>query len=222
MLAGELRTQFEDLHTAGMAAKRLGNHHQSLSAFEAADQLAAEYGDDRKRLDALQPAAQDLWSMGQYDEAALRLTTAGRIAGELGLSDEQGIILSNLGRLGAVKAIHSVPEAWQRQGLKAEASPRFRAAFETLKGHPHLYYRYANAQHGSLTSALAGERLLTARLVAEGLRVAFRHSPEPYEQQRPYRTSPSGLIRMAAATALLPFADRTPVLAQVARQRLVS
>ena len=221
MLTGEFREQYNALHGSGMAAKDAGEHETALDAFVQADTLAGEHDDSLKRMHALNPAARALWSMERFDEAAAKLDTAASIAAELGLSDEQGITVSNIGRIAAVKTIHTVPVAQQPRVLKDEAVPKFREAFDTLRNHPHLYYRYANAQHGSVVSALAGERRMAGRLIAEGFRVAFRRSPEPYDQVRTYEISRKGFVQLLAATALVPFGNRTPVAAGIARRKLV-
>lgn len=221
MLTGEFSEQFEQLHAAGMAAKDADNHELALATFTQADALAADHDDPLKRMHALNPAARALWSMGRYDEASDTLHTAEGLAADLDLSDERGIIVSNLGRIAAVKTVQTVPVAQQAATLRTEAVPQFREALGILDGNPHLYYRYANAHHGSVIAALAGERKLSARLVIEGLSVAFRRSAEPYDQVRTYKVNWKGLVQLAAATALIPFGNRTPVAAGLARSKLV-
>jgi len=221
MLTGEFREQFEELHTAGMAAKDADNHELALATFNQADDLAAEHDDPLKRMHVLNPAARALWSMGRYDEASDKLRTAEGMANELDLTDERGIIISNLGRIAAVKTVQTVPVVQQAAALQTGAVPQFREALGILDGHPHLYYRYANAHHGSVIAALAGERRLSARLVVEGLSIAFRRSAQPYDQVPTYRVNWKGLVQLAAATALIPFGNRTPVAAGLARSKLV-
>jgi tetratricopeptide (TPR) repeat protein len=221
MLEGESREQFEQLNTAGQLAKQAGDHESALAIFEKADQLAIAHDDNLKRMHALTPAARALWSLDRYDEATAKLEAASEIAAELDLTDEKGITISNIGRIAAVKTVHTIPIGRQKTVLRAEAVPRFREAYKTLKGHAHLYYRYANAQHGSVISAMAGERRLTGRLIAEGVRVAFRRSEEPYDQKRTYEINPRGLVQLLAATALIPLGSRTPLLARYARNRLI-
>jgi hypothetical protein len=220
MLDGEARQQFEELHAAGMTAKDDDDHAGALMNFEQADELALANDDNRKRLDALQPGARALWSLGRFNEAGQKLETAAKIAQDLELIDEQAIIISNIGRLATVKTIRTIPIKQQAAVLKAEAVPKFDVASSLLKSHPHLYYRYANAQHGSVVAALANERIVAARLIKEGLSVAFRKSPEPYDQQRTYEINRDGLKEFLAATALLLFGDRTPVIAKRIRSGL--
>jgi len=224
MLTGEFREQFEEFHTAGTAAKDADNHTLALEMFKPAIALAQEHDDPAKSLDAMQPAARALWSLGRYDEASEQLETAAGIARNLELTDEQGVIISNMGRIAAVKTIRTIPPAAQKETLRTAAVPKFSEAYDTLKDNPHLYYRYANAQHGSVVAALAGERWLATKLIAEGLRVAFQVSAEPYDQQRTYNISNGtrrGRYQMLAAVALIPFGSHTPFLAKVARSKLV-
>jgi len=223
MLVGEHLAEFERLNAEGMAAKDAASHEAALAAFTQADNLAQAHDDPLKRLHALNPAGRALWSMGHYDEATAKLETASDIAAELEKPDEQGIIVSNLGRIAAVKTINTVPVPRQAAVLRVESTPKFRDAYQILDGNPHLYYRYANAQHGSVVAALAGERRLAARLISDGLRTAFRRS-DPYDHARTYDISSStrrGLGQLIAATALIPFGNRTPVAARLARSRLV-
>jgi tetratricopeptide (TPR) repeat protein len=221
MLEGAAQKHFEELNTAGQSAKDAGNHEGALAAFDEADRVAGIHDDSLKRMHALTPAARALWSLGRYEEATGRLQTASDIAAELGLSDERGITFSNIGRIAAVKTLRTVPVQDQASTLKQEAAPKFRDAYELLKGHPHLYYRYANAQHGAVVAAMAGERKLANKLVIEGAKVAFQRSEQPYDHIRTYKISPKGLVQLLAAAALIPFGRRTPVLAGFARSRLI-
>lgn len=221
MLIGEFREQFEQLHAAGQSAKEAGDHAEALVVFEEADQLAIKHNDNLKRMHALTPAARALWSMGRYDEASAKLEIASDIARELDLLDERGVTISNIGRIAAVKTVHTVPVEQQSETLAVEAVPKFKEAYNILKGHPHLYYRYANAQHGSVVSAVAGERRLAGKLVAEGARVAFKRSEEPYDQKLTYQINKRGLLQLVTAAALIPFANRTPLLAKVVRSKLI-
>ncbi|HJQ09357.1 MAG TPA: tetratricopeptide repeat protein [Candidatus Saccharimonadales bacterium] len=221
MLSGDFRERFEELNTIGQAAKDAGDHERALATFEEAHRLATEHDDNLKCMHAITPAARALWSMGRYDDASVKLETASDIARELDLTDELGITISNIGRLATIKTVHTVPVEQQREILRAEAAPKFSEAYNILKDHPHLYYRYANAQHGSVVSAMAGERRLACKLVTEGFRVAFRRSEEPYDQRRTYQINKRGLLQLAAATALIPFADRTPFFAKAVRNKLI-
>jgi len=172
--------QYDALQAAGMAAKDAGDHEQALRSFEMADELAAYHGDDLRRLRAINPRARALWSLERYDEAIEQLETANDLATELNIQDERGIIISNMGRIAAVKTINHVPVKEQRNTLYYDAVIRFSDAAEVLKDNPHLYYRYANALHGSVVAAIAGNRKVARQLVLEGFRVAFRKSQEPY------------------------------------------
>ncbi len=223
MLTGEYRERFEELHLDGMVAKDGGDHVSAMALFDRAADLAYEHDDPLKRMHALTPGARARWTLGGYDEATERLEIAADIAAELDLPDEEGITISNIGRIAAVKTVHTVPAADQATALRATAVPEFREAYRMLKGHPHLYYRYANAQHGSVVTALAGERRLAARLVAEGLGVAFRKSAEPYDQVRTYAINQNrgGLAQLVAATVLIPFGNKTPLVAGLARRKLI-
>lgn len=184
------------------------------------DQLAQEYDDPLKRMHALNPAAKSLWSMGQYDQAHERLTIAEEIGKELKLIDEAAIARSNIGRIAACRIVNTLVVDEQPEALRNEAVPSFVLAYKALKGHSHLYYRYANAHHGATVAALAGERLVSAQLIAEGLLVAPRRSP-PYDEVHTYRINKLGLVQMAAAMFLLPLGPRTPRLADLARSKLV-
>jgi tetratricopeptide (TPR) repeat protein len=221
MLEGEARTQFENLHSSGMAAKDSGDNYSALTFFERADELAISNDDQPKRLDALQPAARALWSMGRYDEATTKIDMASAIASELGLTDEQGMIASNLGRLIATKVVKSIPVEQVAEALRNDAVPKFQEAFDLLKGHDHLYFRLANAQHGSVVSALAGNRKLSTELVKEGLAVAFIKSPEPYDQVRTFSIDPENMALLGVASALIPLGSKTPYLAKLAFNKLI-
>lgn len=218
MLEGEARRQFENLHTAGMRSKN--DPTQALALFEQADSLALEHDDPRKRLDALQPAARVLRGLGSYDQAHDKLATAAHIAAELGLTDEQAMVLSNLGSLITAKIVNTLPVDQQTTALKTEAVPMFNAAGLLLEKHPHFYYRYLNAKQGAAVAALAGNRTVSARLLRDGVSVAFRKSPEPYDQETPYKIHPEGLKQFLAAAALFPFGMKTPRLARFARTKL--
>ena len=220
MLSEEARLQFEILNEQGQSAKNRADHEAALVQFASMDALALEYNDPSKRIHALTPAARALWSMKRYDEATGRLETAASLAEELGLQDERAITISNMGRIAAVKTVDTVPLALQAASLRELAVPKFRQAYELLRNHPHLYYRYANAQHGSVVAALAGDRKLAAQLVLEGFAVAFRTSPEPYDQRPTYQISPDGRKQMLAAIALIPLGQHTPKFADMARAEI--
>jgi tetratricopeptide (TPR) repeat protein len=217
----EVRAQFEQHHAAGMAAKDRGSYVRALQHFENADLLAREHEDEHKRLDALNPIARAYWSLEYYDLAESTLNNAADIAQRLELVDEQAITISNIGRLLAVKTVKTIPVKDQPEELLNQAVYRFGQAYEMLRDHPHLYFRYANASHGSVVSALAGARSLARELISEGLSVAHKVSPEPYDQRTPAEISPGGLKQLKAARFLIPLGNSTPILAAKARQELV-
>ncbi len=220
-LTGQALARFEELNTAGQAANKAGSFDEGLGCFTEMEQIAVEAGDDLKRMHALNPAARSLWSMGEYQQAQTKLTAAEEIGTELGLVDEAAIARSNIGRVAATSIVKSVPPKQQPQRLRQEAVPAFRCAYQALKGHGHLYYRYANAQHGSVVSALAGDRRLAVSLAIEGVRVAFRRSPEPYDQVQTYEINRLGLAQLAGALLLTPLGARTPIIASLAKRKLV-
>jgi tetratricopeptide (TPR) repeat protein len=221
MLEGKHREQFERLSTTGQAAKNAGEHELALKSFEEADRLAIDYHDSLKRMHTLTPAARALWSLQRFTEASKKLEAASRVASELGLSDERAITISNIGRIASTEIISTILDARQTVALKAKAVPRFQEAYELLKGDPHLYYRYANAQHGSVVAAIVGDRRLASRLIVEGARVAFRRSEQPYDQKHTYKVNPRGLVQLLSATALIPFGKKTPLLSRYAREKLI-
>lgn len=159
--------------------------------------------------------------MNRYEEAATKLETTIGIADKLELVDEQGIIISNLGRLAAVEIIHNVEAKHQIQALEERSLPKFKQAYKILKGHPHYFYPFTNAEHGSIVAALVGDRKFAAALVIEGMSLALRRSPEPYDQTPPYTHSQYSLAQLAIAANLIPFGNRTPVLAKYARRNLI-
>jgi hypothetical protein len=201
-----------------------GKHDYSsaLEKFEKADTLAVAHDDDPRRLQTLTPSAQILWRAGQYDKAAEKLDIASKIVGSMG-KDEQAMNISNLGRLITNRIIQTAPANRHPWLLNREALPRFEGSYLILRPHPNFYYRYENAQHGSLAAALGNDRGLAAILILEGLETAFRIPEKDSETKKPpFVLSPGGLIRLAGATALLPLGNHTPLLARFARSKLVS
>lgn len=223
MLQGQARLQFEDLHSSGMRAKDKGDHTEALELFAEAGQLARQHHDDPKLLDALQPEARAFWSLERYDEATQTLEQARQLAFTLELPEQLGIVYSNLGRLAATRVIHTtdLSPTEQIQALQQDAIPHFRRAYTILRDTDHLYFRYANAQHGAVIAALTCQRRFTRQLLIEGMRVAFRQPSDPHELRRPYRVNPYGLVDFIGATMLLPFGNQTPVVAAVARKKLI-
>lgn len=183
---------------------KAGQLEAARDSFYSAEDIAREAGDEHKRLDALNPAAHALWLLGYYDIALDTLTGAEQLAERLFLIDERAIAISNMGRLATYKTLKLVPVADQPEALRQEAVPRFQKAREMLAGNAHFYYRYANAQYGAPTAALASERREALKLLRDGLSVAFRRSPEPYNYDpRTYKISPRGLGQMAVAAGLI-------------------
>ncbi len=221
MLKDTNLSDYERLNALGQQAKGIGDHEQALDLFNKAELLARTNNDPLKTIHALTPAARALWSLGLYDDATSKLRVAYEIAQREQYIDEQGITISNLGRIAAVEVVATVPINEQKTALKARAVPNFRQARSMLEHNPHLYYRYANAQHGSVIAALAGDRRLAAQLVFEGMRVAFRSSEEPYDTLPTYKINKLGLLQMVAATLLIPLAEHTPLLAKMSRRKLI-
>lgn len=207
--------QFEELNSQGHAAKNNGDHAGALETFEQADDLAVQHGNDLKRIHALTPEARALWSTGDFEEADAKLQTAADIAEDLGLVDEQAITMSNFGRLWAVKAARTLPMDELPDALREKSVPFFELSHEMLEENPHLYYRFANGQHGTGIAAIAGQRALARSLFADSLAVAPRRSPEPYDQIPTWRINTRGLGQLAVGAALIPLGNKTPGLSQV-------
>lgn len=200
------RQRFNNLHAKGMKL-RDRYPRPALTAFQLADETAADAGDERMRLNALNPMARALWHLGRYDEAAERLKEAKSIAEKLTLIDESAIAVSNLGRLAAVQVVETVAVEDQGQQFRIRSVPHFAEARKMLSNHPHYYFRYANAQHGAGVAALAGVRQEAANLIADGMSVAFSVSPQPYDQVKTSDINPRGLEQMATALAYLAHGD---------------
>lgn len=215
------RWDFENLHALGLEAQKDGRSPDALDYFIRADEIARNAGDERKRLDTLNPAAKAMWLMGDYDGAQGMLAGASILAERLGLLDESAIAISNIGRVAAVRIVRLVPVPRQAEQLSGEAVPHFARAREMLAGHDHYYFRYSNAQHGSLAAALAGEWTEVRRLLRDGLGVAFRRSPEPYDRAITYKINPRGLGQMAVAAGLLFTGNKESGLTEAARASLL-
>lgn len=216
----EARAQFEQLHTSGINAQKNDDDVAAYRIFTKADNLAKEYNDRRKRLDALNPAAKALWSMHEFDEAHRTLDEALEIAQELDLPDETAIVLSNFGRLAAFKRVKVSFVTDLPRKLREESVPYFHDAREMLKNHPHYYYRYANTQHGAPVAALAGDKAEAKALIEDGLGVAYEISPEPYDQIETYKINSKGIGQIALAAAILQYGDRYPGLKQTAIEQI--
>jgi|GEM_PF-1254429 len=195
------KKEFERLHALGMRSLSNGKFEPALKYFTEADTLARQCGDRRKRLEALNPMAHALWSLGEFDKAKQKLAVAAKIASELGLRDELAIVFSNQGRLEAVKIIKQKPITKQPSALSKESLPHFTRALNLLDGHDHLYFRYANAKHGALVAALAQDYKKSSLLLSDGLYVAFKKSSK-FDRETTYQLNPSGLDYFAAAAKL--------------------
>jgi tetratricopeptide (TPR) repeat protein len=199
----ETASQFDRLHAAGLNANKDGEYDIAAKIFELADDLASEHNDPRKRLDALNPWAKALWSQDDYDQAIDRLELAAEIANDLDLTDEAAIAVSNIGRVAAVRVVRLLPVELVAEALHEESLPHFSLAREKLSGHPHFYYRYANAHHGAPIAAVAEGEDEAMKLIAEGAAVARKVSPEPYDQVPTYTINPNGLNQLALAIMYL-------------------
>lgn len=204
------KKEFERLRAKGAQIKSSDRHEVALEFFEDADTLARQYNDRRKRLDTLNPIAQLLWTLGKYDKAKQKLTLAAKIAGELGLRDEMAFVLSNFGRFEAVKIIKQTPVSKQPKELKKKSLHYFVKSQRMLNGHEHLYYRYVNAKYGALVAALAQDYKKASLLLADGYEVALK-KPRRYNQETPYKISPSGLEYFAAAAQLINLGVKNPL-----------
>jgi hypothetical protein len=211
------KKEFERLHTRGMQAKSSNRQDSALKIFEDADTLARLYNDRRKRLDVLNPLAQLLWSVSEYEKARQKLTLAAKIAGDLGLRDEMAIVFSNNGRLAAVKIVRKTAVSRQSKTLHKKALPYFIRAQKMLNEHDHLYYRYANAKYGALVAALAQDYDKAAQLMAEGLSVAFKKSRK-FDREVTYKLSPSGLQYFAATAELIRLGAQNPLSREYKKQ----
>jgi tetratricopeptide (TPR) repeat protein len=203
------KKEFERLYASGMRLKSLNRPDSALKFLAEADTIARHHNDRRRRLDVLNPMAQILWSSGEFDKAKQKLALAAKISGELGLRDELAIAFSNHGRLVAVKIIKQMPVSKQAKALRQDALPYFMKAHNLLQDHDHLYFRYANAKHGSMVAALAQEYKKASLLVAEGMGVAFKKSRK-YDKEVTFTISPSGLEYLATATQLIKLGTKNP------------
>lgn len=214
-MPGNIREKFEELHEGGMRAKEAGDHVAAAEIFEMADELAENFNDKQKRLKALNPQARALWTLGDYENALDRLNTASIVARELGLKDESAIVISNIGRLAAVRVVKTVEVQDIPKTLRYESVPFFVQARMALAGHPHYYYRFANAQHGAPIAALAGENDEVNKLIDEAVMVAYERSPLPYDQVPTHVLSLKGLGQLALARGYLEASkEEKPALAQ--------
>lgn len=219
-LQGEQLDLYNQLEASGHQANRAGNFSAGLDYFEQMDAVAATAEDPAARLKALNPAAKAAWSQGEYVLAQGELLTAYGLAEDLGLSDEASIATSNLGRAAVHRIVNHFALDEQPEAIRDIALPHFANAYHGLLGHDHMYYRYANAQHGSIAAALAGDRKLVANLVDDGMYAAFRTS-ERYDQVPTYTINRGGLAQMAAAAIIVAGGHRSDRLMAMTRRKLV-
>lgn len=203
------RSHYDYLHTQGMAAKSDGLHEEAYGFFVRAGSLALEQDNLLDWVHAETPAARALWSIERFNEARAKLDGVLFRVQANEIKEEIAITKANLSRLIAVQAIRENPSKDHKQILKEEALPLLKDAFIAMSNHPHLYYRYAIAHHGSVLAALAGDRRLARDLIRDGFRVALRRSP-PFDECRTYEITPGGLIQLVGAMALVPLGSRTP------------
>jgi tetratricopeptide (TPR) repeat protein len=203
------KKEFQTLHTSGLKAMASNKPQAALKFFTSADDLARLQNDRRQRLDVLNPMANALWSLGEYDQAKQKLAVASKIATELTLMDELAIAFSNQGRLNAVKIVLKTPLAKQTKELQKDALPYFMKAHNMLALHDHLYFRYMNAKYGSLIAALCGDYRKAAMLISEGMGVAYKKSRK-YDKEFSAKINPSGLEYFAAVAQLVSTAERAP------------
>jgi tetratricopeptide (TPR) repeat protein len=215
------RKEFDRLIDLGLKAQNSGKAEQALKFFDGADTIARHHNDRKRRLSVLNPTAQVLWSLGQYEKAKQKLALAAKIASDLALMDELAIAFSNHGRLNAVKIIKETPTSKQAKALHKDALPYFMKAYRMLEGHDHLYFRYANASYGALVAALAQEYSKAAMLSAEGLTIAFKKSRK-YDREITHKLSSSGLEYFAAASDLMKLGAKNPVSRELKAQEKIA
>lgn len=224
-MSSEQFETYEALNAAGHAANRQGRFGDARETFQHMYDIATDLGHTRKRLDALNPLARAYWSDEDYSEdgdgdqykiALHKLQTATLIARSNGWKDEEGIATINSGRAQAVKGLRTVAFSEYPDYLRETVAPYFVVGGELLKGHDHYYYRYAAAQHGVGALALAGCRGQAREFLADGLRVAFHTSPEPYDQIPTYQVNTRGLAQMALGSILIPAGRHTPRAQKIA------
>jgi tetratricopeptide (TPR) repeat protein len=204
------RQEFQKLHAGGMKAMKNDRYHAALEFFTDADVLASHSNNDRRRrLDALNPLAHSLWTLGEFEKASQKLVLATKIASDLGLRDELAIAFSNLGRLDAVKIVKKTSVSKQPKELRKKALPYFIKSQRMLNGHEHLYFRYANAQYGAVVAALAQDYKKASRFIAEGMDVAFKKTRK-YDKDLTYAVNPSGLEYFAVAAELVKLGAQNP------------
>jgi tetratricopeptide (TPR) repeat protein len=93
------RQEFNKLYESGVRALNQSKPEIALNFFVEADELASHSSNNRRlRLNALNPLANSLWSMGEYEKAKQKLALASSIASDLALRDELAKAFSNFGR----------------------------------------------------------------------------------------------------------------------------
>jgi tetratricopeptide (TPR) repeat protein len=204
------RSEFNKLRDSGVRALAQNKPELALNFFTEADELASHSNNNRKkRLDALNPLANSLWSMGEYDKAKQKLALASNIASDLGLLDELAKAFSNFGRLEASKIIKEKPVTKQAAALRKIALPYFTKSYRMLDGHGNLYFRYSNAKYGAIIAALSQDYKKASLLVTEGLSVAFKKARR-LDKEVTYTLNPSGLEFFAIASQLIYLGSKNP------------
>ena len=219
-LHGEALTTYSLYETLGHRANQSGDFATGFDYFDRMERLAIEEDDQQARLNALNPGAKAAWLQGEYLTAQHMLLTAYDIAQEARLADEAAIARSNLGRTAMHRIVNHFALDEQANAIRDIALPHFTNAYHGLLGHDHLYYRYANAQHGSVAAALAGDRALAVDLIDEGRNVAFKVSKH-YDQVPTYKINPGGLLQMMVAGVLASGGHRSEQLMATTRRKLV-
>jgi tetratricopeptide (TPR) repeat protein len=197
------RQEFNKLYESGVRALNQRKPEIALNLFIEADELASHSNNDRRmRLNALNPLANSLWSMGEYEKAKQKLALASNIASDLALRDELAKAFSNFGRLEASKIIKEKPVTKQAAALRKIALPYFTKSYKMIDDHEYLYYRYANAKYGSIVAALAQDYKKASLLLTDGLSVAFKKARR-LDKEVTYELDPTGLEHFAIASQLI-------------------
>jgi len=210
-----LRQEFALFQKTGFSLNASGDFGPAYDAFRKAHDIALELGDEQAQVDVLNPMAKSLWSMHDFVTAHEVLTQAEEIGERNGWRDEVGIAHSNMGRAAAVRCLSGGHNGNVVTALQDYSVGYFEQALAELRGHEHYHHRFANARHGSVVAALAGQRGLAGALITEGLRVALP-AGETYDPgKRQIREQSSGMAQLALAAALIPLGNHTPVLAGI-------
>lgn len=217
---------YDALYSQGMKAAAEGDSNLAACLLGDAAFLAQTHTDHRRASLSLVPKAKAEWSIGDFDTAEQTLSQATEaVSGVPGLADEVASVETAKGRARAVKAValYATDLTVEKRQLAVTSVPHFQNSRRILSGNDHYYYRYANASHGSVVAAMAGKRVEAGRLLLEGIVAAFRRPAKSteYDKVRAYKINSKQLVQLGAAALLVPMANKTPVLASLARSRLV-